>query len=510
MTPEPAPLAVGLIGVPDLAGPLRRAGFRVVTGDAFLGAAGAVKRAIDAGAALPVLILETTTSGIGAYVTALAGRGVTTVLLRPGGKVIDTADQVAVVQLPASIDGVLDAVGLGPVGGTTGASTVCRDGTVLAAAPADAPPPHTVDPWADDANWDDHPEPDPPAGLALPGGTGAAPAPGFWDQPDEVPTRPQPPGYSDTSATVATDDPWAVFDTAPATRAATRPGHRVNDRRADVLFVFSGKGGVGKTSVALALAERAARHLRVVLVDANRGQGDIRTYLRLGSSSLPTVWAAAATGDPARAIVPPDALTAARHQRLQELHFALVMAPHGDQVDPATVTPEAYRAVLAAARDRADLVVVDTQIVEDGLDTTGLIDELMVPALRAGGWGLAVADTSAAGLTNTLDRVRAVHRAGVPPDRLMAALSRVGKDFTEAQIAAVADLFGRHTTFLGHIPATPALQNTINLGRIEHRDPALAPVLDRALLRLTGDPAFQPAGTGQRPRRWRLRIGGRR
>ena len=107
------------------------------------------------------------------------------------------------------------------------------------------------------------------------------------------------------------------------------------------------------------------------------------------------------------------------------------MAPHGDQVDPRTVTPAAYRAVLAAARDRADLVVVDTQIVEDGLDTTGLIDELMVPALRAGGWGLAVADTSAAGLTNTLDRVRAVHRAGVPPDRLMAVLSRVPADFTD-------------------------------------------------------------------------------
>ena len=71
----------------------------------------------------------------------------------------------------------------------------------------------------------------------------------------------------------------------PAPRPQPRPGHRVNDRRADVLFVFSGKGGVGKTSVALGLAERAGQHLRVVLVDANRGQGDIRTYLRLGRST---------------------------------------------------------------------------------------------------------------------------------------------------------------------------------------------------------------------------------
>ena len=50
---EPAPLAVGLIGVPGLADPLRRAGFRVVTGDGFLGAATAIKRVVDGGTALP-------------------------------------------------------------------------------------------------------------------------------------------------------------------------------------------------------------------------------------------------------------------------------------------------------------------------------------------------------------------------------------------------------------------------------------------------------------------------
>ena len=496
MTPQPAPLAVGLIGLPDLAGPLRRAGFRVVTGDGFLGAAGAVKRVIDGGSTLPVLIRETGTAGMGSYVTALAGRGVRTVLLRPGDPVIDAGHPVAVVALPASIDEVLGAGGLGPVGGTTGASAVDRDGNVREPAPGRPAPP--MDPWEDEQTWPD----DPPDDGGNPGRTTQTSPPVLaWHAGGDD---------TDTAATVAVDDPWAVFDAAPVPRVRTAPGHRVNDRRGEVLFVFSGKGGVGKTSVALALAQRAGEHLRVVLIDANRGQGDIRTYLRLGTSSLPTVWAAAATGDPARAIIPPDKLTEARHQRLQELRFGLVMAPHGDQVDPRTVTPQAYRAVLAAARDRADLVVVDTQIVEDGLDTTGLIDALMVPALRAGGWGLAVADTSAAGLTNTLDRVHAVHRAGVPPDRLMALLSRVTADFTAAQITAVAELFGRQTTFLGPVPATAALQNGINLGRIEHRDPAIAPVLDRALLRVTGEAVFSPADTARAPRRWRLRIGGRR
>jgi len=63
------------------------------------------------------------------------------------------------------------------------------------------------------------------------------------------------------------DDPWDVFDNAaPLQRPA---GPRVPDRRGDVLFVFSGKGGVGKTTLALGLAQRAGKQLRVVLVDAN-------------------------------------------------------------------------------------------------------------------------------------------------------------------------------------------------------------------------------------------------
>ena len=504
MTPQPAPLAVGLIGLPDLAGPLRRAGFRVVTGDGFLGAAAAVKRVVDGGAALPVLILETAAGGMGAYVTALAGRGVPTVLLRPGVPVIDAADPVAVVDLPAGIDEVLAAGGLGPVGGSTGSGTVDCDGAVRETA---APPPaRWADPWADDETWPGEPDPAPddrdaPAGadVTLLPGPGHPPA-------DRRPAA----GTPQRAAAVAGNDPCAVFDAAPHHPALPVRGRRLNDRRGELLFVFAGKGGVGTTGVALALAERAGRQLRVVLVDADRGQGDIRTYLRLTGSSLPTVWAAAASGDPARAIVAPGELTAARHPRMQELHFALVMAPHGDQTDPGTVTPALYGAVLAEARDRADLVVVDTPVVPDGPDGTGLIDELLVPELRAGGWGLAVTDTSAAGLTNTLDRLRAVHRAGVPPDRQMAVLSRVAAGFTDRQIAAVAELLGRHTSFLGHIPESPALQDAANLGRVEHRDPGLAAVLDAALLRVTGDPAFQPAGTGRASRRWRLPIGARR
>ncbi len=177
MEPEPVPLAVGLIGAPGLAGPLRRAGFRVVTGDGFLGAATAIKRVDDGGTALPVLVEETGAAGVGAYLTALAGRGVTAVLLRNGDAVIDPADRVPVVDLPAPIDDLLAAGGLGPVGGTTGAAVLDVDGTVRD-TPTTVPddpwgeqdPPAGGDPWDEQDPWAGHPAPAQPPPAPLSGG----------------------------------------------------------------------------------------------------------------------------------------------------------------------------------------------------------------------------------------------------------------------------------------------------------------------------------------------------
>ena len=253
---------------------------------------------------------------MGAYLTALAGRGVTTVLLRPGEPVFDAGDRVAVVHLPAGIDEVLGAGGLGPVGGTTGAAVLEPDGTIREPITGTAPHTSEADPWDDGDPWREEPRSSPMGvgrmvedeeRVEL---SGSGPRAGFpFGESPPGPTRPgdpwaaangrEPPIHAlpahRTRPVAVDDDPWEVFDAGPVHRPAPGPGHRVTDRRADVVFVFSGKGGVGKTSVALGLAQRAGTRLRVVLVDANRGQGDIRTYLRLTRSTLPTIWAAAST-----------------------------------------------------------------------------------------------------------------------------------------------------------------------------------------------------------------------
>ncbi len=83
-----------------------------------------------------------------------------------------------------------------------------------------------------------------------------------------------------------------------------------------------------------------------------------------------------------------------------------------------------YRRVIDYARANADLVVIDTQIVE-AFDTSGLVDGLVVPLLSEGAWGLGVADQSAAGFDNLARRLFHFAEAGVNSFRLMVAFNRL-------------------------------------------------------------------------------------
>jgi Mrp family chromosome partitioning ATPase len=119
--------------------------------------------------------------------------------------------------------------------------------------------------------------------------------------------------------------------------------HDPKARLCPVLIVFAGKGGVGKSTTALSLAERAAimiPNFRVVVVDMNRGQGDLRTFLKLTESRLPSVYDAAISRDIEvydDIIVTPKRLSVHRKGRA-DLHFGIVLAPTRDQVDPSSST----------------------------------------------------------------------------------------------------------------------------------------------------------------------------
>ena len=260
-------------------------------------------------------------------------------------------------------------------------------------------------------------------------------------------------------------------------------------RLAHVVFTGAGKGGVGKTTIALALAQRAAvtGTLKVVLIDGNRGQGDLRTYLSLNKAGLPTVFDAITSGDPATAIVTPDRLNANRPGGAEALAFALVQAPPHGLADPTVITAGLYHDVITAARSISDLVVIDTQIVEGA--ERGMFDELIIPMLAAHGHFLGIADLSRPGVDNLVTHLKEFIAQGVPVARLMTMLNRVPVT-TEFDLQRTSDALSQYGQFLASIAADADVHAAMAYGTSIQDNPALAPVLDAVLLRVTANPVF--------------------
>jgi Mrp family chromosome partitioning ATPase len=231
---------------------------------------------------------------------------------------------------------------------------------------------------------------------------------------------------------------------------------------AKVVFSWAGKGGVGKTSAATALAQIAAENgLRVILIDSNFAQGDIRTYLRIGMAALPSAYNYAVTGDLRQTLIDPDMLTNARDVKQEPVLFGLVTAPPPHLADPAIVTPEVYMRLVADARKICDLVVIDTQIVE-AVDNTGMVDRFMVPLMQAGAFGLGVTDLSSAGITNLMARLKRFAALGVPREQQVTFLNRAPHNLAFQESSLTAAL-GEHSVFLGTSyadSAVPEAQNT--------------------------------------------------
>ncbi|EQD50517.1 hypothetical protein B1A_13417, partial [mine drainage metagenome] len=127
----------------------------------------------------------------------------------------------------------------------------------------------------------------------------------FGAQPEpvpepELPPTPRPlrstPSRPPEPVTLTVPAPPRRVDIPESLFTQARPSAPTNERRGKVVAVFAGKGGVGKSTSMLSLAERAATvvpGLRVITIDANRGQGDLRTFLKLDDAGLPSIYDAA-------------------------------------------------------------------------------------------------------------------------------------------------------------------------------------------------------------------------
>ncbi|WP_194165023.1 ParA family protein [Pseudactinotalea sp. HY160] len=289
--------------------------------------------------------------------------------------------------------------------------------------------------------------------------------------------------------------------------AAARSG-----RPGDVLIVMSAKGGVGKSTTSLNLAQYAAEYgpdgYRVTLIDANRGQGDVRTYLRLHNARTATIYDAARTGDPATGLLTPSDIAQFRDARWGSVDFALIPAPPSSLADPEVVTARVYADAIAYAREVSDLVVVDTQISEEH-DTTNLWDRALIPLLREGAWCLSITQPIPPAVKNLIERLQWFDQIGIGPARVMSFVNMVDEGDAETADALVTRL-GQVSTCLGWIPQDADVESASSLGRFVTDNPNFGPVLATALSNVTGLPGFDPSRHDEAPVGLLGRLLGRR
>lgn len=276
-----------------------------------------------------------------------------------------------------------------------------------------------------------------------------------------------------------------MFDTAP----------KGSNHGCDVIVVWSGKGGVGKTSISASLAEKAAMTGRkVILIDSNYGQGGQRIIIGLPKEH-PSIYDVAidarSTGQ-ARiktGLLTPSQIRNLRGDQPKEVHYALLAAPPPQHADLDITTPSLYLEMVEQARSMADLVVIDTQIVE--ADTTdAMVAGFLTPLLRNGDtWQVALSDESREGIANLFHLLARFRDIGVRSNRCLSLFNRVPRaaQFNEGAIERALATYG---TYIGSVGMDNTIHRSMNAGQPVADNPVLAPILDAILQRVTGDKRF--------------------
>lgn len=255
------------------------------------------------------------------------------------------------------------------------------------------------------------------------------------------------------------------------------------------IFSISGKGGVGKTTTAITLAERASsRGIKTTLIDANRGQSDVGRFLRLPLERTPTIYDAVAHSS-SHALLTPDFINSARPHMLPDITYSVILGPPRHYSSPDIVTSEVYADAIAYAETVSELVVVDTQIMES-TDTSGIFDYVTIPMLQHGAWALGVSGLSPVSIDNLRSILTTLHMTyGIERERLLAFVNAAPeKGAAHASMARIPEFAQTFSTFLGHVSRHDELMNAFNSGITGDLPDELISILDDVLSRTLGLP----------------------
>lgn len=334
-----------------------------------------------------------------------------------------------------------------------------------------------------------------PAGLQFDPATGAVVDPANADWSSWIPSQDESDAEDGDVDQEGAGNPWVtaaprmepqeLFDAEAFQR--TLRGGMVRTGEGEVVVTLSGSGGTGKSAMALALAHRAAaRGQRVILVDGNLGQPDLAAYLRVADAHLPTMLNATFAGRVQAALVGPDHLNKIRDAKLDKVGFAFLNAPTGEQLRSGQVDASTVFDLVEQARQIADLVIIDTQILETD-DPRQIVESLILPILARDGWAVALSALSTAGLSNLIDVMRRIEAADVNQARMMSVLTRVPMT-AEANTDRVVRVLRDLSVHLGTVWEDIDVFTRTNIGQPIADLPVIAHILDQVLERVCALP----------------------
>ena len=311
------------------------------------------------------------------------------------------------------------------------------------------------------------------------------------EEPEYAPLAPAPaPAPEPVRHSIEDDE--AAFFRARSGVAEDAPRRRHIGKRGDVIIVGAGKGGVGKSTTSIMLAQAAAEAgMSVVLIDANRGQPDIAKYLRLlGAPNLRTVFDAYQQQDPAAALMKPEDYAHARERaRLDPTPFGVVLGPPSDLADPRYASARVYGDIVDYARSIADLVVIDTQIAEAA--KSDLWSDMLIPLLAADAWFVGITDESGPGASNLADRLIEIRDRGVTSARTLVLASK-HLTFDEEHLAFYSKRFADLGKVIGSTGYDDDFHVKMKLGEIDSDSPSIRPTIDSILYQVTGREDLRP------------------
>ncbi|MHB1731941.1 MAG: AAA family ATPase [Ferrimicrobium acidiphilum] len=316
------------------------------------------------------------------------------------------------------------------------------------------------------------------------------PPPQFSPPPPPVKPDPQPDPDEELSKRVGrvlVDRNAGIFD---ADTVAPLFDIETQQRTAKIIVTFSGKGGTGKTTTAILLAHIASalgKIERTVLVDANRGQGDVRSYLGLQGINVPSIYDVAFNGGKVQdAIISPAQMAEAA--KGSSIRFYTVLAPKTEDANPEIVSNALYTSVIGQIRDTVDLIVIDTQTSEE-VDIPAIMTKVMIPILQGNpnAYAVGVPDASRPGLENTKNIARILVNAGVKPSQIMFLFNRMAIGANQNQLQQIMRGLGDVVGVVqadNNVATRPSLVNGIDLKS------AYAEALLRILYRVTENERF--------------------